>query len=255
MDLKGITAFVTGGGSGLGFAVTQTFINQGAKVLALDLPKPELEGKVEGLGSSVQFFGGDVTNVEQVQVALQKASEKFGPLRVAINCAGIAAAVKTLKKGEPCPLDIFTKIIEVNLTGTYNVCRLAAAAMAKNEPDENGQRGVLVNTASVAAFDGQMGQTAYSASKGGIAALTLPLARDLASYGIRVVTIAPGIFDTPMLALLPEAARQSLAQQVPFPQRLGRPSEFAALVQHIVQNPMLNGEVIRLDGALRMGIR
>lgn len=255
MELKGTTVTVSGGASGLGWAVTQHFQQAEAKVAVFDLPNDQNQKKVEALGASVAFCPVDVTQTDQVKNALEEIKTKFGPIQVAINCAGIASAAKTLKKGEPYPLEIFQRTLEVNLIGTFNMCRLAAAAMASNEPNEQGERGVLINTASVAAFEGQMGQTAYAASKGGIVALTLPLARDLAYYGIRVVTIAPGIFDTPMLALLPEEARQSLGQQVPFPKRLGDPKEFALLAQQIVINPMLNGEVIRLDGALRMGVK
>lgn len=255
MELKGTTALVTGGASGLGLAVVQRFLDKGAKVGLLDLPKPENQERANTLGSTALFCPADVTQSDQVQSALDSIREKLGEIRIAVNCAGIAFAIKTLKKGVATDLEIFRKTLEVNLLGTFNVCRLAAAAMSSNSPDQDGQRGVLINTASIAAFDGQMGQTAYAASKGGIVSLALPLARDLASYGIRALTIAPGIFDTPMLALLPEAARRSLAEQVPFPQRLGFPEEFAALAQHIVENHMLNGEVIRLDGALRMGIK
>jgi len=183
---------------------------------------------------------------------LNTAVERFGAVHVAVSCAGVGAAMRTVTKDGPMPLALFARVVEINLIGTFNVIRLAAAAMARNQPNEEGERGVLVNTASAAAFDGQIGQAAYSASKGGIVGLTLPVARDLAGLGIRCVTIAPGTFDTPMLAMLPEAQRQALAAQIPFPSRLGRPAEFAALVRHIVENPMLNGETIRLDGALRM---
>ncbi len=193
-----------------------------------------------------------MTDEQSVQQAITLAKEAFGGLRGVVNCAGVGIAARTLGKSGPHPLDPFIKVIQVNLIGTFNVIRLAAAAMAENQPDAEGERGVIVNTASVAAFDGQIGQAAYSASKGGVVGMTLPIARDLSNLGIRVCTIAPGIFDTPMLAALPEAARQSLGQQVPFPPRLGRPAEYAALARHIIENTMLNGEVIRLDGAIRM---
>jgi len=196
-----------------------------------------------------------VTNSEQVDAALTAARSRFGGLSVLVNCAGIGTAMKTLGKSGPAGLDAFTRVIHVNLIGTFNCIRLAAAVMVQNEPTSDGERGVIVNTASVAAFDGQIGQAAYSASKGGIVGMTLPIARDLAEGGIRVVTIAPGIFDTPLLATLPEPVRASLARQVPFPPRLGQPDEYAALVVHIIENTMLNGETIRLDGAIRMAPR
>lgn len=255
MKIQNISVLVTGGASGLGRAVAATLLQAGARVTVLDLPNEKNMQSVKEMNGDVQFVPCDVTNSEQIENAITQAKEKFGPIKAAINCAGIAFAIKTLSKSGVATLDPFNKTLAVNLVGTFNVCRLAAAAMAENQPNEDGERGVLVNTASVAAYDGQMGQVAYSASKGGIVGMTLPLARDLAQSGIRVMTIAPGIFDTPMLALLPEAARESLGKQVPFPSRLGRPSEFASLVQQIIENPMLNGEVIRLDGALRMGMR
>jgi len=207
------------------------------------------------LGATARFVRTDVTQADSVQQAVDAAVETFGALHGAISCAGIGVAQRTLGRSGPHPLADFVRVVTVNLIGTFNVIRLAAAAIARGEPNAAGERGVLVNTASVAAFDGQIGQAAYSASKGGIVGMTLPVARDLARDGIRVMTIAPGIFDTPLLAGLPEPARQSLGQQVPFPSRLGRPAEFAALVQHIVENEMLNGEVIRLDGAIRMAPR
>jgi NAD(P)-dependent dehydrogenase (short-subunit alcohol dehydrogenase family) len=196
-----------------------------------------------------------VTSGDEVVAAVTRAKEAFGAVHIAVNCAGVGAAIRTVTKQGPMPLAMFSKVIEINLIGTFNVIRLAAAEMAKNQPNEDGERGVIVNTASIAAFDGQIGQAAYSASKGGVVGMTLPIARDLASLGIRVVTIAPGTFDTPMLALLPKEQRDALGAAIPFPSRLGRPSEFAALARHIVENAMLNGETIRLDGALRMGPR
>ena len=204
------------------------------------------------LGAKAFFVRTDVTSEADVKGALAAATERFGGIHGAVNAAGIGVAEKVLGKTGPHPLELFEKTIRINLVGTFNVIRLAAAAMAAGEPTETGERGVIVNTASVSAFDGQIGQAAYSASKGGIVGMTLPIARELARNGIRVMTIAPGIFDTPLLAGLPEPARLSLGQQVPFPSRLGRPDEYAALVRHIVENEMLNGEVIRLDGALRM---
>jgi NAD(P)-dependent dehydrogenase (short-subunit alcohol dehydrogenase family) len=253
MQLRGSTALITGGASGLGFAVAQRFTQEGCKVLILDLSADK--DFLKTLGKDALFENCDVSHPQQVSNAIESGKKRFGSLHIAVNCAGIAFAIKTLSKNTPADLETFNKTLQVNLTGTFNVSRLAAQAMAENTPNVEGERGVIINTASIAAYDGQIGQVAYAASKGGIAAMTLPLARDLAQFGIRVMTIAPGIFDTPMLAKLPEAARLSLGEQVPFPKRLGKPTEFAQLAQDIVENPMLNGEVIRLDGALRMGIR
>ncbi len=255
MQLKNSVAVVTGGASGLGRAVAEGFLAAGAKVAVVDLPREENQTSVAALGENALFTPADVSDEAAVLKALEAAVQRFGALHVAVSCAGIAFALKTLQKGQPVDLQTFELTLKVNLAGTFNVCRLAAKFMAENTPNADGERGVLINTASIAAFDGQMGQTAYAASKGGIVSLTLPMARDLAAYGIRVMTIAPGIFDTPMLAKLPEAARLSLAEQVPFPKRLGHPAEYAALARHIVENPMLNGTVIRLDGALRMGVK
>jgi NAD(P)-dependent dehydrogenase (short-subunit alcohol dehydrogenase family) len=207
------------------------------------------------LGPHALFAACDVTSADDVGAAIDAAVGRFGPIHGLVNCAGVAIAEKTHGKRGAHDLGSFTFVIQVNLIGTFNCIRLAAARMMTNQPNEEGERGVIINTASVAAFDGQIGQAAYSASKGGIVGMTLPIARDLAGYGIRVVTIAPGLFDTPLLAMLPEPARQSLAQQTPFPQRFGRPSEYAALAAHIIENPMLNGETIRLDGAIRMAPR
>lgn len=257
MKLQGNTFLVTGGGSGLGAACARLFTGAGANVVIADVNNETGQQMATEAGEHARFVHTDVTDEQSVQHAVQTAREAFGGLQGAINCAGIAIAERTLGKTGPHPLGAFSKVIQVNLIGTFNVIRLAAAAIAESDPqpDTAGERGVIVNTASVAAFDGQIGQVAYSASKGGVAAMTLPIARDLARNGIRVVTIAPGTFDTPMLAGLPEPARQSLAAQVPFPSRLGRPDEYAALARHIVENEMLNGEVIRLDGAIRMGPR
>lgn len=252
MQPKQHTFLVTGGGSGLGAACAREFATAGANIILADINAETGEALAAELGEQVAFAKTDVTDEESVKAALSLARERFGGLHVAINCAGVAIAERVVGKTGPHSLASFSKVISVNLIGTFNVARLAAALIAEGQPNESGERGVIINTASIAAFDGQVGQAAYSASKGGVAAMTLPLARDLARHGIRVVTIAPGIFDTPMLAGLPEPARASLGQQVPFPPRLGRPGEYAALAHHIVVNEMLNGEVVRLDGGLRM---
>ena len=246
MDIAGHTFLVTGGGSGLGLATARMLAGAGAHVVAADL-----RGEP---GPNTRFVETDVTDEASVAAAVEAALES-GPLYGVVNCAGVAIAQKALGRDGPHSLDSFVKVIQVNLVGTFNVIRLAAAAMVGNEPDAQGGRGVIVNTASVAAFDGQIGQAAYAASKGGVASMTLPLAREFARVGIRVATIAPGLFDTPMMAGLPEEARRSLGDQVPFPSRLGRPEEYAALVRHIVENDLINGEVIRLDGAIRMAPR
>jgi NAD(P)-dependent dehydrogenase (short-subunit alcohol dehydrogenase family) len=249
MQLDGAVALVSGGASGLGRATAEALRDRGAQVLVLDL-EPARE-QVEAAG--FEFAAADVRDPEAVAAAVQTAVG-LGPLRVAVNCAGIGPPGRVLRKGGPMALETFAAVIEINLIGTFNVIRLAAAAMAGAEPLDGG-RGVIVNTASIAAFDGQIGQAAYAASKGGIVGMTLPIARDLASSAIRCVTIAPGIFDTPLLGSLPQAARDSLGASVPYPARLGDPAEYAALVVHVVENEMLNGEVIRLDGALRMAPR
>ncbi len=252
MQLENKGALVTGGASGLGAACVRLLSQSGAKVVIADLNSETGTALAAELGDSVQFVNTNVVEEESVQAAVKAAVDSFGGLYVTINCAGISVAEKVLGKNGPHSLASFSKVIQVNLIGTFNVIRLASAAMSVNQPNEGGERGVIINTASVAAFDGQIGQAAYSASKGGIVGMTLPIARELARYGIRVMTIAPGIFDTPLLAGLPEPARLSLGQQVPFPSRLGRPDEYAALAKHIIENEMLNGEVIRLDGAIRM---
>lgn len=250
MDLTGASALVTGGASGLGLATARCLSERGAVVTIVDLPGSAGADVATELGGA--FAAADVTDPEQVAAAVAAAAAA-GPLRVVVNCAGIAPPGKVLdREGEPTPLAAFEKIVRVNLIGTYNVLSQASAAMARTEPTTDGDRGVIVNTASVAAFDGQIGQPAYAASKGGVHAMTLPVARELARYGIRVVTIAPGIMETPMLMGLPQAAQDSLGQQVPYPQRLGRPDEYARLVLAIVDNGYLNGETIRLDGAIRM---
>jgi NAD(P)-dependent dehydrogenase (short-subunit alcohol dehydrogenase family) len=252
MKIDGKTFLVTGGASGLGGATARMLSAAGGRVVILDVNAEAGAKMASELGAGAHFVKTDVSSEADVQKAVAAAAERFGGLQGVVNAAGIGVAEKVLGKNGPHPLDAFERVIRINLVGTFNVIRLAAAAMAAGPATDTGERGVIVNTASVAAFEGQIGQAAYSASKGGIAALTLPVARELARSGIRVVTIAPGIFDTPLLAGLPEPARLSLGQQVPFPSRLGRPDEYAALVRHIVENEMLNGEVIRLDGALRM---
>ena len=252
MELANKGVLVSGGASGLGAACVRLLSQCGAKVVIADMNSETGNALAKELGDSTLFVQTNVVEEGSVQAAVQAAVNSFGGLHVVINCAGIGAAERVVGKNGPASLATFTKVIQVNLIGTFNVIRLAAVAMAENSPDEGGERGVIINTASVAAFDGQIGQAAYSASKGGIVSMTLPIARELARYGIRVMAIAPGIFDTPMLAGLPEPARLSLGQQVPFPPRLGRPDEYAALAKHIIENQMLNGEVIRLDGAIRM---
>ena len=253
MQLAGSVALVTGGASGLGLATARELASAGAAVVLVDLPSSPGQRAAEDLGGDAVFVPTDVTDERSVQAAVDRAAA-LGPLRVAVNCAGIGTPGRVLGKAGPLPLEAFARVVTVNLVGSFNVIRLAAAAMARTDAID-GERGVIVNTASAAAFDGQIGQAAYSASKGGIVGMTLPLARDLADKLIRVMTIAPGLFDTPMLQGLPEPARQSLGAQVPMPSRLGDPSEYAALVRHICENPMLNGEVIRLDGAIRMAPR
>ena len=255
MQINGHTFVVSGGGSGLGAATARRLVADGANVVIADINSDAGEGVADALGDAATFIRTDVVDEARVQAAIVAATEGYGTLHGAVCCAGIGSAEKTLGRRGVHGLDTFRRVIEINLIGAFNVVRLAAEAMAANEPGEGGERGVIVLTASVAAYDGQVGQAAYAASKGGIASMTLPIARDLASLGIRVMAIAPGIFDTPLLASLPEKARLSLGEQVPFPPRLGRPDEFAALVAHIVENQMLNGEVIRLDGAIRMAPR
>jgi len=253
MQISGSTFLVSGGASGLGAACVRLFAAGGGNVVIADLNQDAGERLAAELGGRARFALTDVTEEASVRSAVGLAVSSFGGLHGAVACAGIAIIERTLGKNGPHPLTSFSKVITVNLVGTFNLLRLAAEAMANNTPTAGGERGVVVMTASVAAFEGQIGQAAYAASKGGVAALTLPAARDLARLGVRVVSIAPGTFDTQLLGSLPEPVRQSLAQQVPFPSRLGRPEEFAALVRHVVENEMLNGAVLRLDGALRMG--
>lgn len=253
--LSGLVCMVTGGASGLGRATVENFLKQGCKVVVCDLPNSGGDKLEKELNTkNVIFSPTDVTSEADVTKALQAAKSNYGRLNVLVNCAGIGVAYRTynFNKKTSHSLQDFQKVININLVGTFNTIRLASGVFAENQPNEDGQRGVIVNTASVAAFDGQIGQAAYAASKGGVAAMTLPIARDLSNMGVRVMTIAPGLFDTPMLSKLPEKVKKFLAETVPFPQRLGKPAEYAQLVQAIVENPLLNGEVIRLDGALRM---
>jgi NAD(P)-dependent dehydrogenase (short-subunit alcohol dehydrogenase family) len=250
--LNGRTVLVTGGASGLGGATVDMVVAAGGRAVIIDIQDDVGRARAAQHGSNARFVKTDITREDEVQAAIRLAQQEFGQIDGLVNAAGIPAAERVLGREGVQPLDHFARVIQVNLVGTFNAIRLAAAAMAENAPGEGGERGVIVNTASVAAYDGQIGQAAYAASKGGIVALTLPIAREFARIGVRVMTIAPGTFDTPLLAALPETARLSLAQQVPFPSRLGRPDEFASLVRHIFENEMLNGEVIRLDGAIRM---
>jgi len=253
VQINDAVAVVTGGASGLGLATTKALLAEGAQVVILDLPTSKGEAVANELGDRARFAAADVTDEAAVTAALDVA-DSLGPLRIVVNCAGTGDAIRVLSKHGVYPLEKFRRIVNINLVGTFNVLRLSAERIAKTDPLGE-ERGVIINTASVAAFDGQIGQAAYSASKGGVVGMTLPIARDLASKGIRVVTIAPGLFDTPLLAGMPEEAKQSLSAQVPHPSRLGKPDEYGALAAHIVSNPMLNGEVIRLDGALRMAPR
>jgi NAD(P)-dependent dehydrogenase (short-subunit alcohol dehydrogenase family) len=256
VKIEGSVALITGAASGLGLATARQLLDAGAKVVLADLPSSDGKAVAAELGERAVFVPTDVTNEADVAAALETAAE-LGELRIAVNCAGIGTPARVLGKNGPLPLADFSRIIQVNLVGTFNVIRLAAEQMAAQEPQDptDEERGLIVNTASVAAFEGQVGQAAYSASKGGVVGFTLPIARELASFRIRVMTIAPGLFETPLLASLPEKAKASLGAQTPHPSRLGRPAEYAALVQHIAENSMLNGEVIRLDGAIRMAPR
>ena len=249
MEISGTAALVAGGASGLGEATARALAERGAHVVVADLNAEKGEALASEIGGS--FAQTDVTDEEAVSAAVAKAADA-GELRISVSCAGIGWAQRVTGKQGPHPLDLFNNVVKVNLIGTFNVLRLAATAMNENEPLDTGERGVCINTASIAGYDGQIGQTAYASSKAGVIGLTLPAARDLASRGIRVLTIAPGTFDTPMLAMLPQEARDGLGAAIPFPSRLGRPDEFAALAVHMVENSMLNGEVVRLDGALRM---
>jgi NAD(P)-dependent dehydrogenase (short-subunit alcohol dehydrogenase family) len=252
VKITGTGVLVAGGASGLGEATSRALVEAGAHVVIADLNAQKGEALAAELGASASFVEADVTDEAAVSAAVERAAAASGGLRVSVCCAGIGWAERVAHRAGPHNLEFFSNVVKVNLFGTFNVLRLAAASMSENEPDEEGERGVCVNTASIAAYDGQIGQIAYSASKGGIVGMTLPAARDMASRGVRVVTIAPGLFDTPLLAALPEEAREALGAGIPFPSRLGRPEEYAQLVEQIVANPMLNGETIRLDGALRM---
>lgn len=252
MQLNGKVALVTGGASGLGEACVRRFVAQGARVAILDINSATGAALADELGDAARFIKADVAVESDVYQAVNEAARTLGGLDIAVNCAGFAPAERVLGKEGPMQLSRFERTIQVNLIGTFNVIRLSASIMEKNTPNAAGERGVIINTASVAAYEGQIGQAAYSASKGGIVGMTLPIAREFARFGIRVMTIAPGIFETPLLAALPKPAQESLGQQVPFPSRLGRPEEYAQLAQAIIENEMLNGETIRLDGALRM---
>jgi len=252
MQIQGAVAVVTGGASGLGGATVRELVAAGARVAILDLPRSPGEKVAAELGRGVIFCPCDVTKADQVEAAIDRAVAELGPLRIGVNCAGIGWAQRTLTKEGPHAIEPFVKVLEVNVIGTFNAIRIEADRISKCPPDADGERGVIVNTASIAAYDGQIGQAAYAASKGAVVGMTLPIARDLSGVGIRVVTIAPGLFDTPLLAGLPEPARQALSANVPFPRRLGRPTEYAHLARSIIENGMLNGEVVRLDGALRM---
>lgn len=255
MQIKDRVFLVTGAASGLGAAVVRLLAGEGGSVVLADLNRDAGEALVQQLGKAACFAETDVTSEKDGKAAVACALNVFGHLHGLVNCAGIAPAEKIVGRDGPHRLDTFLRAIGINLVGTFNMIRLGAEAIAKEDPGEDGERGVIVNTASIAAFDGQIGQVAYAASKGGVVSLTLPAARELARFGIRVVTIAPGTFETPMMAGFPPEVREGLGRSVPFPSRLGRPSEFAALVKHIFENTMLNGEVIRLDGALRMAPR
>lgn len=253
MKMLDVVAIITGGASGLGAGTARRFVKGGARVVIVDRDEDKGSALSAELGENARFFLANVTSEDDIEQALAFTVAELGSLNALINCAGVGAAIRTISSRGPHPLDIFETVIGINLIGAFNVIRLASTLMAQNTPLASGERGVIVNTASVAAFEGQIGQAAYSASKGGIVGMTLPIARDLARHGIRVCTIAPGIFDTPLLGNLPENVRASLGAQMPFPQRLGQPAEFAQLAQQVVENEMLNGETIRLDGALRMG--
>ena len=252
MNIKEVVALVTGGVSGLGEATVIELLKHGAKVAIVDIDSARGEKLAADLGKSAIFIKADVTSESEIQQAMKKTVDSFGKINVAVNCAGVANPGKVLSKKGPLSLDAFNKVVQINLVGTLNIIRLAVEQMNTNTPNEEGEKGVVINTASAAAFDGQIGQAAYSGSKAGIVGMTLPIARECADYGIRIATIAPGLFDTPMMASLPTAVKEDLAKTVPFPRRLGKPSEYAKLAIHIIENTMLNGCCIRLDGALRM---
>ena len=255
MKIQGNSALVSGGASGLGAATVRMLVAAGARVIIADLNEPVGKALAQELGEAASFIKMDVTSEAEVQNAVEQTIKRHGALHIAVSTAGIGVAEKLIGKNGLHDLEKFVRVLRVNLIGTFDILRRAAQAMTANQPDEDGHRGVLITTASIAAFEGQIGQVAYSASKGGVVAMTLPLARELARYGIRLVTIAPGVFMTPLLGALPEAALQSLSQQAPFPPRLGKPEEYAALVKHIIENNMLNGETIRIDAAMRMAAK
>ena len=252
MEISNKVSLVTGGASGLGLATAELLIESGSKVMLLDLNEDNAKAAAEKLGSNASYVIANVTDEPSIQSAIDKTIEKFGALHVVVNCAGIGSASKTVGRDGAHPLDYFKLVVDINLIGTFNVLRLAAVAMGNNEPNADGECGVIINTASVAAFDGQMGQAAYSASKGGVVGMTLPIARDLARMGIRINTIAPGIFNTPLMNGAPDNVKNPLIEMVQFPKRLGHPEDFASLTKHIVENSYLNGETIRIDGSIRM---
>jgi len=255
MRIQDNVFLITGGASGLGAAAAQALVEAGGKVVLVDLDETAAQATAHALGANGFSVVADIRDETAARYAVSAARERFGALHGLVNCAGVAGGEKVLGRNGPHSLDSFSRIVGINLIGSFNMLRLAAEAMAENAPDEGGERGAIINTASIAAFDGQIGQTAYAASKGGVVSLTLPAARELARFGIRVMTIAPGVFETPMMAGMTQEIRDSLAAGVPFPPRLGYPAEYAALVRHIFENSMLNGEVIRLDGALRMAAK
>ena len=252
MEISNKVALITGGASGLGLATAEALVGSGSKVMLLDLNEDNAKAAVEKLGSDSSYVIANVTDESSVQSAIDKTVEEFGSLHIVVNCAGIGSASKTVGKDGAHPLDYFKIVLDVNLVGTFNVLRLAAVEMGKNEPEKDNECGVIINTASVAAYDGQIGQAAYSASKAGVVGMTLPIARDLGRMGIRINTIAPGIFDTPMMAMAPDEVRRPLIEMTQFPKRLGNPEEYALLAMQIIENPYLNGETIRLDGGIRM---
>lgn len=256
MKVKGKVAIITGGASGLGLATAQSLVQQGAKVAIFDMNEDKAREVCDELGENAIYSVADVTDEESVKIGIDRTVEQFGAVHICVNCAGVGTPQKTLGRSGAMPLENFKKVIDINLIGTFNVLRLAAEQMAKNEPfTDSGERGIIINTASVAAFDGQMGQAAYGASKAGVAGMTLPIARDLSSHGIRVNTIAPGLFRTPMAASLPEKVIEKLENMVEFPKRLGKPSEYASLVLFMIENEYINGEVVRFDGGIRMAPR
>ena len=252
MEISNKVALITGGASGLGFSTAETLVESGANVMLLDLNEDNAKKAVESLGDNSSYVIANVTEEDSVQNAIDETLKKYGSLDIVINCAGIGSASKTVGRDGAHPLDYFKTVVDINLNGTFNVLRLAAVEMGKNEPNADGECGVIINTASVAAYDGQIGQAAYSASKGGVVGMTLPIARDLARMGIRINTIAPGIFDTPLMGMAPDTVRNPLIEMTQFTKRLGVPSEYAALSKHIIENAFLNGETIRIDGAIRM---